>query len=359
MLYNQPMKNTETIFFAVTGMSPAIITETVWALAHEKPAVIPDRIVVLTTRRGADQIRQELFSSVKKLDSLSPWDALIAELQKAKLPVKGKLRFGDTANDIRIFTTYDSLRNRTIELEDIRTPAENAAVADFILEKLRAFTDNPETRIIASIAGGRKTMGALLYACMTLVGRETDRLTHVLVNDPYDNPGLSPKFYFPLKSMLTKVKPAIELAEVPFVPLRNKFAELSDMPGNFSRLVSRYSNQLRRENSKPAQISLDEGNSSIQIDGTGVRLRPRAFMMLRYLVHINSKPGLIPIGQPEAVEPMKAFLGSSSECDWVQSADDIKRELSEIRKQFTRAGLSWMPGIRRDSLKLPPFLMKK
>ena len=31
------------------GTSPAVLTETVWALAHQKKPVVPDAIVMLTT----------------------------------------------------------------------------------------------------------------------------------------------------------------------------------------------------------------------------------------------------------------------------------------------------------------------
>lgn len=66
-------------------------------------------------------------------------------------------------------------------------------------------------------------MGALLRL-LTLSGRETDRLTHVLVNDPYDT---LPDFFFPaqpggpIPSRLgAPVDPSdarIELADVPLV----------------------------------------------------------------------------------------------------------------------------------------------
>ena len=41
-----------TVLIALCGLSPAVITETVWALAHESPAILPDRVIVLTTRRN-------------------------------------------------------------------------------------------------------------------------------------------------------------------------------------------------------------------------------------------------------------------------------------------------------------------
>ena len=51
-----------TILLAVTGMSPAILTETVWALAHEKPAIIPERVVAVTTITGRQAIERALVA---------------------------------------------------------------------------------------------------------------------------------------------------------------------------------------------------------------------------------------------------------------------------------------------------------
>ena len=51
-----------TTLLAVSGMSPAILTETVWALAHEVPAIIPDEVVVITTSKGENDIHRDLLS---------------------------------------------------------------------------------------------------------------------------------------------------------------------------------------------------------------------------------------------------------------------------------------------------------
>src|SRR5205814_2260370 len=115
----------------------------------------------------------------------------------------------------------------------------NDAAAEMILDEVRRFTSNDDTRLIASIAGGRKTMGALLHAAMSLLGRRQDRLTHVLVNEPFDHPGLRPKFFFPgqpgtrhelrLPDGRLEVVPTAqarpELAEVPFAALHYLFRE--------------------------------------------------------------------------------------------------------------------------------------
>ena len=42
MLSPEKMKEEKTILFALCGLSPAVITETIWALAHEEEPTIPD-----------------------------------------------------------------------------------------------------------------------------------------------------------------------------------------------------------------------------------------------------------------------------------------------------------------------------
>lgn len=46
MNQNNRADESERVLFAVLGMSPAVLTETVWALARETPSVIPHRVVV-------------------------------------------------------------------------------------------------------------------------------------------------------------------------------------------------------------------------------------------------------------------------------------------------------------------------
>jgi hypothetical protein len=38
----------KTVLLVVSGMSPAIITETVWAMAQGTPPIIPDEVFVIT-----------------------------------------------------------------------------------------------------------------------------------------------------------------------------------------------------------------------------------------------------------------------------------------------------------------------
>ena len=47
-----------TILVAGMGTSPAVLTETVWALAHQAQPVVPDEVVVITTKSGKEALRK-------------------------------------------------------------------------------------------------------------------------------------------------------------------------------------------------------------------------------------------------------------------------------------------------------------
>ena len=146
-----------TILIAGMGTSPAVLTETVWALAHQEQPIVPDEIVVITTTSGKDALRTAVMSGEP-----SVWERLKAALRKEKIAIDGKLVFGDTS--IRV--TPDESGN---EIVDLRTGADNFRAADFMLGELRKYTEDTETTILCSIAGGRKTMSALLFSRVVLL----------------------------------------------------------------------------------------------------------------------------------------------------------------------------------------------
>ncbi|MGV3771294.1 MAG: CRISPR-associated ring nuclease Csm6, partial [Verrucomicrobiales bacterium] len=180
----------ETIMVAVTGMSPAIVTETIWALA-EQQQIVPHRVVILTTTTGQAQAEKQLFTPSPDFADAAVWDSLIYSLEQKGFSMDNRLRY-----EAHVMQRWDQKKKRNLPLDDIRDQGDNEAAADFILEKLRTFVETPGTRVIASIAGGRKTMGALLFSAMSLIGRETDAITHVLVQEPFEAP-LRPPFYYP------------------------------------------------------------------------------------------------------------------------------------------------------------------
>lgn len=349
----------EIILLAVTGMSPAVLTETIWALAHEEEPVIPDRITVVTTLAGRERISADLFTPSQELGGACVWDALRGALAASGHNLSGKLRFGTTPDDIRVITAMDATSGRSVELSDLRNRVENEAAADFLLDQVRAITANPDTHLIASIAGGRKTMGALLYACLTLAGREDDRLTHILVNEPYET---LPGFFFPTQPSPpltarsgTSHFPAaaiIELAEVPFVPIRNLFQrELGRAVGTFSNLVASCRSEIRQRASEDLRIELFFHRAALRLNQTEIRLTEREHHLLLCLAnlckhdrppipsynealdtlahHAREWQSLIDDGRLKSGTPPAAVFSEEQ---------DIRRVLSDLRKKLKSLG---------------------
>jgi CRISPR-associated protein (TIGR02584 family) len=58
-----PQKCPRRVLLAVTGLSPQIVTETLYALAvASRPAWIPTEIRIITTRKGQENARLTLLS---------------------------------------------------------------------------------------------------------------------------------------------------------------------------------------------------------------------------------------------------------------------------------------------------------
>lgn len=335
------------VLIAVTGTSPAIVTETIWALAREQPAIIPDEVVIVTTTRGAEVLQRQILTPRADWGNCHVWETLRAAILGPNAATDPRLQLAEP----RLIEIPDRRTGVRRLADDLRTVADNNAAADFLLEEVRRHAENPDTRIIASIAGGRKTMGALLYAALTLLGRETDRLTHVLAPDPFDT---ARDFYFPAQPVKTvtvghgtearriAVKDCcIELADIPFVPLRNRFTDLGQKPGTFRHLVERYSSDLKTDAGCPVRVSFDVVGKVLHLDSTPIRMRPRAQIILRFLVESRRFPG-----QLEAAadfDTWRRFLDKPTLalCPATISSDDFRRELNHLKTAAIKAGCRW------------------
>src|SRR5690625_560311 len=206
---SQPKDYSHRCLLLVSGMSPQIVTETLYALTQtRKPGFVPTEVHLITTQRGAEQARLNLLSGPGHF-----------------------IRFCKAYGlDNRIFSRHrihviQDAEGR--ELNDIRTPNENEVAADFITSRILDLTASPETALHVSVAGGRKTMGYYAGYALSLFGRPQDRLSHVLVSEGYE--GL-PEFYYPTprshtvhnrdRQALDASKAEVSLAEIPFVRLR-------------------------------------------------------------------------------------------------------------------------------------------
>ena len=350
-----------TTLIAVTGLSPAIVTETLWALAHEKPRILPARIVFITTSIGAQKLREQLFTARTGFSGRTAWQTLRECLKAGPDEL--------IAEDPRIIGRVDRDSGTLQTLDDIQTPEDNDLAASFILEEVRRVVENPDLYLIASIAGGRKTMGALLHAAITLIGRERDRLTHVLISPPYET---MPGFYFPGQPggaledregrAHAPAKALVRLADVPFVPLRNRFEDLKDMPGSFPGLVRKFSRQMKEDAARPRLIEIDYRRKRLSIDDVPVTMRPKALAVLHFILWMNEEK-LAPKDQQEVAAGMTTWLGKEKRIPLghkprANEISDawIRHELSHLRVTLRKKGLPW--NLPDRSITVPPFTLR-
>jgi len=199
------------ILLAVTGLTPQIVTETLYALAvAQAEPWIPTEIRLITTAVGAQRAQDSLLDAKD-----GQFHALCRDhgLTGIAFPADNILVIRDASGS---------------PLSDIRTPQDNTLAADTLLAEVRALCADASTQLHVSIAGGRKTMGFFLGYALSLFGRSQDRLSHVLVNEPFES---LRDFYFPpavahvlhtaAGRPIHTADARVMLADIPFVRLRD------------------------------------------------------------------------------------------------------------------------------------------
>jgi hypothetical protein len=247
--------------------------------------------------------------------------------------------------------------------------------------------ETPDVQLITSIAGGRKTLGALLYACMSLMGRETDRLTHVLVNEPFDSFSLSPRFYFPdqpeqqLKTAEGKTviakQASIDLGDIPFVPLRNLFErDLIRKPYTFTELVERCRHKVNEAASRNVKLVVRRSRRVIEVNGERVQTSNLQHLLMLFLADPATSTARGQINKfSNAIEHLRAYAAKvNTECcasdgdDWRDTAqipsgfedESLRKLLNELKGKLRAAGakasllIQCLPTKGRFSLDLPP-----
>jgi CRISPR-associated protein (TIGR02584 family) len=327
--------------------------------------VIPHEIVLLTTVRGKADLERDLFTPLPEWGNQTVWQSLRRAILGDHADTDTRLEI----KPIRVITVKNPASGRAQELDDIRTPRENAAAAEFILDEVRRTTANDDTRLIASLAGGRKTMSALLHAAVSLLGRRQDRLMHILVNDPFDQASLRPRFFFPgqpggdhrlrrpdgSERIVLNAEAHLELAEVPFAPLHYLFREhLGRLPGGFADLV-RTALGLVEELSQPLTLQLDPQNWVVALEGVPVELRGRDIPFFCFLYE-RARSGAHPYpSHRDAYDDFLDFLGEWTpkypfvnlqfgNSDWrddkqLPDIDHLRKRVDSLRSRLVEAGL--------------------
>ena len=333
------------VLVAGMGTSPAVLTETVWELAHLAEPVIPDEVAVIATKSGRDIALSALLSGEN-----GAWKRLLAALRREGVDIEGKLVFGATS--MRVIPDASCA-----EMDDLRTGDDNLRAADFMLGELRKYTESPDTVVLCSIAGGRKTMSALLFSCMTLLGRECDKVYHVLLPPGFEQ-GSEPPFFFPepgvtytAKATGKKIKAnkvQSELFEVPFVRMRGWYQEkFKTIPPSYRTLVSKV-----QSSAPPAvvwpEIEIDAWNGWVTLNGHQVAMSRPCFALLVMLV--SGSPVRELHGRLLALHGAKGK--GVANCGWLASfqegtlfsnadyAEDLTKTMSNLRKSLFAAGFA-------------------
>lgn len=208
------MKN---ILLAVTGLSPQVITETLYALHQGNRHV--DAIHVVTTRAGKEKIYAELLGGGK-----GHYFRYLEDYEINPATIDFDHRHVHVITD-----------EHGIEISDIATESDNEHLLKKCLVLTFKLTKDSETAVFFSVAGGRKTMSSCLTLAAQLYGRPQDRLYHVLVSPEFES---NRDFYYPPKqSRSVELKDdqghifcketrfaQVNLIHIPFVSIREQLS---------------------------------------------------------------------------------------------------------------------------------------
>jgi CRISPR-associated protein (TIGR02584 family) len=275
-LQGRATEKQKQILLCVAGGTPAIITETLWALKERGERV--DEIRVITTKEGRETI---LKGRVNRADGTRLADESLLDKDHGQFyrflrdfPEVGKIKF----DEHKIYVLNNRLEGRPSEFDlnfdwdedpliDILDDEDSKKVGNQICEIVWKIAADKNVRLHASIAGGRKTMGLYLLAAMQLFGRRDDAVSHVLVSKEVESG--APKFFYkpprpePILdskgnpktgddgSVITTDDVEIYLANIQFIRLHGVGSEmLSQQFVSYESLVQRAQENLERFNLK-------------------------------------------------------------------------------------------------------------
>lgn len=283
------MTYSRRILLVITGLTPQVVTETLFALWQEAPESLPTEIHVLSTAEGVERARLTLFS-----DEPGWFHRLCKDY---RLP---PIRFG--ADGLHTLTDDNGS-----SLSDIRSGHDNTAAADGITEWVRRLTEDDDTQLHVSLAGGRKTLGFFAGYALSLYGRPQDRLSHVLVDAPFES---HPHFFYPTpyshvifgpppdQKPLDTQNAAVTLADIPFVRLRHGLPEaLLKGRSSFSAAVRAAQSTLG-----PARLDIDLSARTVTAGGIAIPFPPAELAFYAWLAR-RAQQGLEPIPCPSPSLP--------------------------------------------------------
>lgn len=262
--------STKNILICVSGLTPQIVTETLFCLAVKEKTPI-DEIYVLTTKRGRDVILGLDEHPATPKTALSKEIKNLCKHYKIKRP-----KFEE--NDTHIIVA----KEESIELSDIRSDKDNILFPNKVASFIREKTFDTDNVLYCSITGGRKSMSVHLANALSLFARGNDKLLHVLTKEEHEFKGFYPKTKKEIKDL--------ELSEIPFVKLRSLLTtedkEQNLFSLSFDQIVNKTQNNLKLLSDRNKLI-LDIERREIKYKTETIVLEPLEFLF--YYFFVDSK----------------------------------------------------------------------
>jgi len=324
------MKN---ILISVCGLTPQIVTETLYCLSVQQKIKI-DELYILTTKVGRDVIHGLKINEKPPLPPLKTEIDALCSMYKLQQP-----EFEN--NDTHIIVA----KEESIELPDIRTDTHNILFPNKTSEFIRQLSLDIDNTLYCSISGGRKTMSVHLAFALSLFGREKDKLLHVLTHEDYEF-----KDFFPKNKKQAK---ELQLSEIPFVRLRSiiskniptaRFAKMK-----YDEIVSFTQKEVKKASSIDKLWLINETKELKFRDNT-VKLEPLLFAIYHFFVELRlegkNKVTIQEITSKETATRILEFLKNhypyydskyNIKNPWWKTgfyADDFRSKRSKINKRI-------------------------
>ena len=285
----------KNILVAVTGASPQVLTETLYAL-HTQGKSFPDVVWVITTQVAKAMLMQGLIDE-------GQWQKLFDDYQ---MPA---VKFDES--HIWLIADADGR-----VLNDAKTESDQSIMADFITQKIAELTADQGCAIHASLAGGRKTMAFYMGYAMSLYGREQDALSHVFVDDEFE---FVKDFYYPtpydnlitgkrLGASVNTRHAVVTLAEIPFVRMRRHFeqdllAHIQD--ASFSKTVALMNAAQQADH---LDVAISYKARTLCVLGVDIKLSAKLLALYLMIAEQPKRTMKLSSAFQSSIEPTQAYL---------------------------------------------------
>jgi CRISPR-associated protein (TIGR02584 family) len=251
------------IFLAVIGITPQVLTECLFYYysPYYKQNRKFDKIKIFTTLEGKKKLINKLFNENQ-----------LTKLENALKLKNGSIPFNKT--DIILFKDINGN-----PINDIRTTEENEESLKILHNELKKWTSDKNTRVTATVAGGRKTMSTQMALAFQLFAREHDELIHIIPpNDKMDfNNPESQTWFFPSDPKNPTEK--LDVSKIPVLRIGRYLSNDLDLP--IPQLINKIQSQIIQQ----APIKELKINGTLFLSGKEVlKLSPLLSSYFRYFL---------------------------------------------------------------------------